>query len=105
MQSRSSMGPSNPKGGHDEDAPRTGRLDRARRGAAAGGGGPLPGAPGRPPGQGLPPRADGRFVVLNSQATDLVAGDTNERWDVFVRDRKTGRTTRISVASNGAEAT
>jgi Tol biopolymer transport system component len=48
--------------------------------------------------------ADGRFVVLSSQATDLVRGDTNDRWDVFVHDRTTGVTTRVSVASGGAQA-
>ena len=48
--------------------------------------------------------ADGRFVVLNSQATDLLPGDTNNRWDVFVHDRKTGKTARISVTSSGVQA-
>jgi Tol biopolymer transport system component len=48
--------------------------------------------------------ASGRYVLLNSQATDLVAGDTNERWDVFVHDRSTGATTRVSVSSRGAQA-
>src|SRR5262249_61613505 len=32
--------------------------------------------------------ADGRFVVFESAATNLVAGDTNGTWDVFVRDRQ-----------------
>ena len=31
--------------------------------------------------------ANARFVVINSLATDLVKGDTNNRWDVFVHDR------------------
>ncbi len=48
--------------------------------------------------------ADGRYVVLNSQATNLVPRDTNDRWDVFVRDRSTGQTTRVSVSSSGAQA-
>ncbi len=43
--------------------------------------------------------ADGRFVVLHSSASDLVPGDTNGCVDVFVHDRQTGQTTRISVAS------
>jgi hypothetical protein len=36
--------------------------------------------------------ADGRYVTLDSMATDLVAGgsDTNSVWDVFVWDRDTG---------------
>src|SRR5262249_26450241 len=38
-----------------------------------------------------------------SDSTNLVAGDTNLFRDVFVRDRQTNVTTRISVDSNGAE--
>jgi Tol biopolymer transport system component len=48
--------------------------------------------------------ADGRYVLVNSQARNLVPGDTNDRWDVFVRDRNTGATKRISVSSGGAQA-
>jgi Tol biopolymer transport system component len=40
--------------------------------------------------------ADGRFVAFSSTADDLVAGDNNGRQDVFVRDRATGVTTRVS---------
>ena len=48
--------------------------------------------------------ADGRFVAFRSQSTNLVVDDTNGQWDTFVRDRQTGETTRVSVASNGTEA-
>lgn len=48
--------------------------------------------------------ADGRYVVFNSSATNLVAGDTNGVSDVFVHDRNTGATTRVSVDSNAAQA-
>jgi Tol biopolymer transport system component len=48
--------------------------------------------------------ANGRYVLLNSQARNLVRGDTNDRFDVFVRDRTTGRTSRVSVSSSGAQA-
>ena len=48
--------------------------------------------------------ANGRYVLLNSQATNLVPGDTNERWDVFVRDRSSGVTTRVSVSTGGDQA-
>jgi Tol biopolymer transport system component len=48
--------------------------------------------------------ADGRFVAFDSNATNLVRGDTNGAPDVFVRDRRTGRTTRASVARSGAQA-
>jgi Tol biopolymer transport system component len=48
--------------------------------------------------------ADGRYVVFGSTATNLVAGDTNAAGDVFVRDRQTGTTERVSVSSTGAQA-
>ncbi|MEE9119683.1 MAG: hypothetical protein V3U56_00160 [Syntrophobacteria bacterium] len=47
--------------------------------------------------------SDGRYVAFESSATNLVAGDTNNRPDVFVHDRQTGTTTRVSVDSVGAE--
>ena len=47
--------------------------------------------------------ADGRYVVFNSDATNLVPGDTNDRTDVFVRDRVIGETERVSVSSSGAQ--
>jgi Tol biopolymer transport system component len=46
---------------------------------------------------------DGRFIAFDSRATNLVAGDTNGYIDVFVHDRLTGATTRLSVASDGAQ--
>ena len=52
---------------------------------------------------GLSISADGRFVAFESWAGDLVAGDTNEVWDIFVHDRLTGQTTRVSVASDGTQ--
>jgi Tol biopolymer transport system component len=48
--------------------------------------------------------ADGRLVVFTSPATDLVPGDTNDEQDVFVRDRRAGTTTRVSVDSAGRQA-
>lgn len=39
----------------------------------------------------------GRFVAFGSEATDLVAGDTNGRSDIFVRDLRTARTERIAL--------
>ena len=47
--------------------------------------------------------ADGRFVAFISSATNLVAGDTNGEPDVFVHDRLTHKTTRVSVSSNGMQ--
>ena len=46
---------------------------------------------------------DGRYVAFSSDSSNLVAGDTNGTWDVFVRDLATSQTTRVSVASGGAE--
>jgi tricorn protease-like protein len=47
--------------------------------------------------------ADGRFVAFQSYATNLVGGDTNGTFDVFVHDRETGRTKRVSVSSAGTQ--
>ena len=48
--------------------------------------------------------ADGRYVAFVSAATNLVSGDTNGAWDIFVHDRQTGQTTRVSVATGGGQA-
>ncbi|HYJ68973.1 MAG TPA: PxKF domain-containing protein [Nocardioidaceae bacterium] len=48
--------------------------------------------------------ADGRYVAFVSLAPNLVPGDTNGRQDVFVRDRSTGETSRVSVSSAGTQA-
>ncbi|MDX2706604.1 S8 family serine peptidase [Streptomyces sp. PA03-6a] len=45
--------------------------------------------------------ADGRYAVFNSDADNLVPGDTNNTTDVFVRDRQTGTTSRISQGPDG----
>ena len=47
--------------------------------------------------------SDGRFVVFWSDASNLVAGDTNGSADVFVRDRLSGTTERVSLAAGGAQ--
>jgi Tol biopolymer transport system component len=47
--------------------------------------------------------ADGRYVVLNSIARNLVPGDTNDASDVFVHNRASGQTTRISVNTGGRQ--
>jgi Tol biopolymer transport system component len=48
--------------------------------------------------------ADGRYVFFESDATNLVPGDTNGFTDVFMHDRVTGKTTRISTSAQGAQA-
>jgi Tol biopolymer transport system component len=47
--------------------------------------------------------ADGRYVAFDSVATNLVPGDTNGRKDIFIRDRQTGTTNLVSVATNGTQ--
>lgn len=81
---------------------------------------PLGGPAGRPAGQqgsqacplgGHSISADGRFVVFDSFMPDLVPNDSNGRiptislGDIFVRDRKTNETQRVSVKSSGEEVT
>ena len=48
--------------------------------------------------------ADGRFIAFRSAASNLVANDANTVYDIFVHDRQTGSTTRVSIASNGTQA-
>jgi hypothetical protein len=48
--------------------------------------------------------ADGRYIAFGSDASNLVAGDTNAVSDVFVYDRVAATTTRVSVSSAGAQA-
>jgi hypothetical protein len=45
--------------------------------------------------------SDGRYTAFWSAATDLVAGDTNNRYDVFVVDRQTCAIDRVSMSSGG----
>ncbi len=47
--------------------------------------------------------ADGRYIVFHSDATNLVANDTNLQKDVFVHDRVNHTTIRVSVDSAGSE--
>ena len=47
--------------------------------------------------------ADGRFVAFGSNATNLVPADTNNVMDVFIHDRQSGKTERVSVASDGSQ--
>lgn len=54
-------------------------------------------------GWGLRCSSDGRFVAFASFATNLVPGDTNAKWDIFVRDCDAGTTERVTVDSAGME--
>jgi len=78
---------------HDGQSGATARVSVSTAGAEANGGSVSPAL-----------SADGRFVAFLSDASNLVAGDTNGFRDVFVHDRQTGSTTRVSVDSAGAQA-
>jgi len=45
----------------------------------------------------------GRYVLFGSLASNFVTGDTNNSFDLFVRDRQTSTTTRVSVSTAGVE--
>ena len=47
--------------------------------------------------------ADGRYVSFESNAWNLVSGDTNDAVDIFVFDRQTGQIERVSVSSAGTQ--
>ena len=47
---------------------------------------------------------DGRYVTFASTATNLVSGDTNAKADIFLRDRQTSATTRLSVSTSGTQS-
>ncbi len=47
--------------------------------------------------------SDGRYIAFQSDATNLVAGDTNAKTDAFVYDRDTNTTERVSVSDGGVE--
>lgn len=46
---------------------------------------------------------DGRFIVFDSDVSNLVSDDTNNQGDVFLVDTQTGVTTRVSTNANGEE--
>jgi Tol biopolymer transport system component len=74
---------------------RTGRLELASLTSA--------GAQANGPSSGVTISPDGRYVGFTSDASNLVPGDTNAAGDVFIRDRRTGDTERISVATSGEQ--
>ena len=47
---------------------------------------------------------DGRYVAFTSSDDSLVAGDTNQRGDLFVKDLTTGNVTRVNTNSDGEES-
>jgi Tol biopolymer transport system component len=77
---------------HDRDTEQTARVSVASDGTQGNGPSSWPSI-----------SADGRYVAFVSGADNLVSGDTNGRDDIFVYDRQTGQTTRVSVASDGTQ--
>jgi Tol biopolymer transport system component len=59
------------------------------------------GGEGAGPSQAPAVNQDGRYVAFESSAPNLVPGDGNGTWDVFVRDRMTGTTSLVSVSFFG----
>lgn len=47
--------------------------------------------------------SDGRYIAFSSVSGNLVDGDANNAYDIFVHDRETYATERVSVDSNGNE--
>ena len=78
---------------HDRGTGRTERVNVSSAGVEAG----------KPTFRGMV-SGDGRFVGFRSRAANLVPHDTNHALDVFVHDRATGETTRVSVGADGAQA-
>lgn len=78
---------------HDRQTRRTERVNVDSRGTQANGVSHAPSV-----------SADGRFVAFDSWGSNLVPGDTNESYDVFVHDRLERLTTRVSVDDSGSEA-
>lgn len=89
---------------HDRRSHRTVRLSVSTHGAQA----KAPPSRRTAPGQRFMSRAflsrSGRFAAFGSHAANLVAGDTNGRADVFIRDLATRQTRRVSVAVGGAQS-
>ncbi|MBC2727352.1 X2-like carbohydrate binding domain-containing protein [Desulfosporosinus sp.] len=58
------------------------------------------------PGAGQPVfSSDGRYVAFRSSKSGLVSGDTNSNYDIFVRNLTEGTTVRVSVGTDGNQAT
>ncbi|MFK4519851.1 Tol biopolymer transport system component [Bradyrhizobium japonicum] len=48
--------------------------------------------------------SDGTKLAFSSASDNLVPGDTNNAWDVFVKDLTTGAVTLVSTSASGAQA-
>jgi hypothetical protein len=79
---------------HDRTSGQTVRISTGSGGGNADGASRQPGISG----------VTGRFVSFASDATNLVASDGNGHTDIFLHDRDTSATSRVSVSSAGGEA-
>lgn len=79
---------------HDRATGMTIRVSRGLDGAQPNGGSTNPAI-----------NADGRYIAFESESTNLVANDNNLNPDIFVYDRDTQTTTRVSVGTGGVEGT
>jgi Tol biopolymer transport system component len=75
---------------HDRETGKTRRLSSRPNGSEGNGNSSTPDV-----------SASGRFVSFQSEASDLIPADDNERADIFVHDRKTGKTKLVSRKTNG----
>lgn len=46
---------------------------------------------------------DARFLVMSVRSPNLIVGDTNSTWDIYVRDRQDGAIERVSIATDGTQ--
>jgi Ca2+-binding RTX toxin-like protein len=82
----------------------TGTTERVSVSSTGMEGGPSFG-PGSLASSGASISADGRYVAFTSAARNLVPGDDDNYTAAFVKDRLTGATERVSVATDGTAAT
>lgn len=64
----------------------------------------LQGGPGNGPSTSPSMTGDGRLIVFQSLASDLVEGDSNNAADIFLRNRESGTTTRLNQGADGSPA-
>jgi Tol biopolymer transport system component len=48
--------------------------------------------------------ADGRYIVFSCASPNLVANDTNQTWDIYLRDTVSHTLTRVSTSAAGGQA-
>ena len=79
---------------HDRRTGKTRRVNLRKNGSQVTAGAP----------SGIAISGNGRFIAFASESKDLVPGDSNDRADVFVRDRVKNKTRRVSKANDGSQA-